>query len=279
MSRPTTVDAAARESAAALRLAIAEQVHVTGSLDDLKHRTGQRGRRGLVPLVVATGVVLALVIGLLRGAVLTRPAPVDHKGEPTPLRWEMCLSTTPNPCADLAPGDYRVPLAVPFTATLAGPFTYYGDGANQAEFYMPIGHVAVIIDPSSYPDRVLFTDAHVLADWIASRPYLSTGPLTRTTISGAPAWQIDVRLTHPDLTRLVRCDGPTGCASMLFPGDAENFSGPWSPIAPERWYLVQLPSHRVAVIAIDGTEAGWNAAAVLAEDDPVARSIIFSPSD
>jgi hypothetical protein len=88
-------------------------------------------------------------------------------------------------------------------------------------------------------------DAQAFVDWVASRPYLDAGPVTRTTLDGHPAWRVRVTPAHAASLRGSACDaGP--CHLITYQPDGST-TGIWGSMAAE-YLALRLPGGGTTVV-------------------------------
>jgi hypothetical protein len=258
-------------------------------------------RRGRVstPLWAAAAVVLLLVgvtlVGVFgpgRGPAATPPVTATPSVSPAPSPGGLpSPSTSPVPRASgvaLAPGTWSsdrfhptismtVPdgwilgddraLAARISPATAG-FFRQTDGAVYFDgIYLYSGPLAGPADGAVTPVEGVGSKAKDLAEWLAARPQLTATPVTRVTVEGREAWQLDFRLS-PAAGEL--CGIP--CANLLNSPDgnrwyAMGIEGPWAV----RTILVDAPNGETLAITVQDTDGSGLAAEVTA-----AQSILDS---
>jgi hypothetical protein len=192
------IDQLARTSAVDLRAATTSDVEA--GLADLHVRQARHRRRTQVRAVAA--VVLAVGLGWGAGAALTQG---DDRGanpvHPTPSR--SCPAMLRVAC--LGDDTYRFALARPVQWHIPSDFgVASGAGVTpvKVESYRDDGMATITVMERAHVltgnwDRIAVGVAdtpRAFMHWIASRPYLSAGPVRTTTLDGHPAWQVQVRL-------------------------------------------------------------------------------------
>jgi hypothetical protein len=169
-----------------------------------------------------------------------------------------------SPCDEvqdcLGKDTYRLHLhvAVTFTLPLGWSSTSY-DAASADFFSDSKGYgVSVLEDvvaatPSSHlrPGPTSGgIDAHSVARWLASRPFLVASPVTRTMLSGLPAWQVDVRL-KPGPSSAARCTrgGSLPCIPLLLMEPSRpRAAGIWGS-ERIRWILLDLAGGGITAVS------------------------------
>lgn len=199
----------ARTSAEDLRATTTSDVE--GGLTDLHVRLVRRQRRTHMGLVAAA----ALAVGLAAtgGSVLTHRA--DRGFSPTHPQpsqnraFPYCPSDIPVTC--LAHHTYRFPLVQPvdwripagFVFRSRDPWTpwlvesYRTDGHPGESGVTVMERARASTADGTGPAAGVTDTPQALVRWIATRPFLATGPVERTLLDGQPAWQIRATLA-PD---------------------------------------------------------------------------------
>jgi hypothetical protein len=173
-------------------------------------------------------------------------------------------------------------LAVPFTADVPKSWTQAGHPGISTIIASPGGpYVGVGIDPTPIaghttkgapadPVPAKLT-AQSLADWVAKRPYLQPTNVVATTLSGLPAWRVDVRLKDT-ASATATCDYNTdSCVPMIALPTLKLPLGP-SHGAVGRIFFVQMPNGRIVGVNVSGAGAD-NLDGLLAATQPVIDSI------
>ena len=206
------IEQVARASAEELRIGTTSDVE--SGLADLHVRHAQHRRRTVV--VAAATVALALGLGWSAGWLMTRSGAEDSQlpvnPGPSQVTEEVCQAARVTCLGD---GVYRFALHRPVEYAPPPGFGVASGGGvtpGQVESYRQVGPTAglTVLERvhAASPDGTL--PAHgvgdgpqAFVDWVAARPFLDAGKVTRTTIDGRRAWQV----------RVVRARGAT-------PGDA-----------------------------------------------------------
>ena len=284
-----TIDERARQAGASLR-AITDQVDVDRSLDDLVVSVRRRNHLRTAAAVAASAIVV--VGGLtLRGAVDRADAPPVTP--PTPMQSaDLCSQ----PFIHCQVGSrFTVLMQAPMTWTLPADFdpalryraSAAGDRAVSVEAYRSNQHDAGVTvaqhafaarirvgeSTTVVPNRRLTPGAHVLATWVAQRPYLIASDVTETTVGGLRAWTVQVRLRDPNRPGLSACTFT--CTPILSIADTpyDQILGIWAPMV-SRYTLVDADR--------GGTTAIWSSSFVGAKalngNLALIDSIRFEPS-
>jgi len=164
----------------------------------------------------------------------------------------------------------------PATISLVRPgpgFVHQPDGANIFDAVRLYARpVAGQPDGTIDPMPGVGTSATALANWLASRPQLTTTAVTTTTLAGLPAYTLDFTLSTSagDLCG-VRCvnllNGPGPDPSKVY---QLGILGGWK----DRAYLVDAPDRSTVVITIEDTDgSGFDAEVAAAL--PIVQSLIF----
>ena len=175
-------------------------------------------------------------------------------------------------------------LAVPFTADLPDGWWEGGHPGVTATLNSPTTpFVEVVIDP--HPIRVVGAaggaadptpvslSAQSLAGWMANLPYLEPTSVVPTTLSGLPAWQVDIRL-RVAATATQQCDnGSEGCMPMIRVPSVALPLGP-SHGGVARVIFVAMPDGRIVGVVASGAAAD-NLTGLLADTQPILDSIKF----
>jgi hypothetical protein len=282
---PTDVDARARQAARGLRTTTRSSIDVSASLTELKRSTGQERSHAGLRLGLALVAVVAVVAGVLLSTLPAHDAtpvrPVPSKVVKT-IDWASCYAGTDyGPCVSLMPGAYRVPLRIPFTVTATNVWDYDGDALRTADLVLAGGwDVVVDLDPTPWPTPTSATpsgDGAALARWLAARSDVVASPVTTTTVSGRPAWEITMHLRPGATTNDKGCPDP-GCNQMLRigqPDDALRTIGLWTTPSPSRWFIVSLPGQRLALVVMTSSNDSWTAAELDSNLHRVVTSLRF----
>ena len=133
--------------------------------------------------------------------------------------------------------------------------------------------VAAPPDGGPVPVSGVGTTAHVLADWLSTRPQLVSTKPKRVTVGGLPGFELDFHLSS---NAGFLCGLP--CVNLLNSGDnVDNFQygieGPWSVRAT----LIDVPGGPTVMVAVDGP-SGLAFDRLLAEAQPIIESLRFPTS-
>jgi hypothetical protein len=249
------IEQLARTSAAELRNGTS--LDIGAGLADLHVREADHRRKAR--FAAGAAVVLAVGLGAVGGTVLT-----DDNRPPTPATP---LPTHPSkdPACErertqcLGDRTYRYDLARPVVWSLPSEFAadsgpgvepYKVEVASYRQGQSPSG-VTVLerVRPSSpdgqTPAAGVADDPQSFVDWVASRPYLDAGPVTRTTLDGHPAWQVRVTPAHAASVRSSACDaGP--CHLITYQPDGST-TGIWGTMTAE-YIALRLPGGGTTVV-------------------------------
>jgi hypothetical protein len=286
------LDQLGRQAGAEIRRVSPGRAADTAGLDELLSRDTRRRRSTVVMAVAVAVLVVALGWRAVAGLGPSGITPLGPTPTPTPTTSSAPGSRvmTPNPVAcDLVlrctgPDAYQLRLKVPVSYTLPPPAwalgTYtattadfepneYGYGVSVMENAKPaLSSSRPQVDPSGG------TTAQTMARWLAARPFLLSSPVTQTTLSGLPAWQVDVRL-KPGQRTIAHCGyyAQDACLPlMLMDISGSHTVGIWGD-GRIRWTFVDLPT--------GGTTAVWtwnfdNNPHGFAPGQPLIDSIRFS---
>jgi hypothetical protein len=204
------IDQLARTSAEDLRATTASDIEV--NLADLHVRVVRHRRRTRIGLVAAA--VVAVGLAATGGAVLNhredRGVP-PTKPEPSHEHAQgYCPTDIPVTCLDhhtyrfplVQPVDWQIPAGYvfrsrdPVTPWLVESYRIDGHPGESGVTVMEHARASTP-DGRGRPGGVGDTP-RALANWIADRPFLLSGPVRQTQLDGRPAWQVRVTLA-PDL--------------------------------------------------------------------------------
>ncbi len=200
-------------------------------LDEVRSTDGHRWRSTLV--IVVTVLVLVTTLGWRESrdhrstSSGARAAPATSGDIASPAPRTIVTNRVISPCDVLqdclGKDTYRLHLRAPigFTLPLGWSSTSY-DGTSADFFSDSKGYgVSVLEDVAPvtflrHPSMDSPPDAHSVARWLASRPFLVAGPVTHTMSSGLPAWQVDVHF-QPGPWSPARCSrgGTQTCIPLL----------------------------------------------------------------
>lgn len=203
------IDQLARTSAEDLRATTASDIEA--NLADLHVRVVRHRRRTRIGLAAA---VVAVGLAATGGAVLThredRGVP-PTKPEPSHEHAQgYCPTDIPVTCLDhhtyrfplVQPVDWQIPAGYvfrsrdPVTPWLVESYRIDGHPGESGVTVMEHARASTP-DGRGRPGGVGDTP-RALANWIADRPFLLSGPVRQTQLDGRPAWQVRVTLA-PDL--------------------------------------------------------------------------------
>jgi hypothetical protein len=248
------IEQLARSSAEDLRTGTVADVEA--GLADLHVRQARHRRH--TGFAAAAALVLAVALGAGAGIALTgdqhRGVTPSHQG-PSPARQDPACR---QPLVDCLGGrTYRFALVRPIEWALPPGFgVNSGTGATpvMVESYRraaPTAGVTVMerVRASSSAGTVL---AHVpgqpqaFVRWVASRPFLNAGRVTRTTLDGRPAWQVRVNLDQHAAAGSGMCSGRFRC--HLITSQAGGLpTGIWGNMAAE-YTAIRLPGAGTTVV-------------------------------
>ena len=288
-----TLDSAGRSAAAALHQAIRQDLEVHAMLDQLQHDSRRTKSIEVAALIGAAALLVALGWVYLGPGdeATTIPGGTVFGASATAVDLAACGGVQ-DPCAAVAAGSYLLPLEVPFTATLPAGVDIKGqiESTDRGRVALDVDVVSstgaglsVVMDPEGSkpvegrnPDPTAGTTAESMATWLASQAYLDPTAAVTTTVSGLPAWQVDVRL-RDDAPATSTCQPSIGeCIPMVLLPFGTNATG----IAHGqvgRMIFVQAAADRV--IWVYSWDGGGDSAndlnAVLALTQPIIDSIEF----
>jgi hypothetical protein len=284
------LDQLGRRAGAEIRRVPAGLAADTAGLDELLRRDTRRRRSTVVLAVAVAMLVVALGWRAVAGLGPSDITPSGPAQTPTSSSPAGSRVMTHNPVAcDLVlrctgPDAYQLRIDVPVSYTLPlstwelGTYTAttadfapneYGYGVSVMENAKPaMNSSRPQVDPSGG------TTAESIARWLAARPFLVSSPVTQTTLSRLPAWQVDVRL-KPDQHTITHCgyNAQDACLPlMLMDISGSRTVGIWGD-GQIRWTFVDLPN--------GGTTAVWtwnfdNNPHGFAPGQPLIDSIRFS---
>jgi hypothetical protein len=254
------IEQLARSSAEELRTGTIGDVEA--GLADLHVREARHRRRTAVVAVAA--VAVALGVGWSAGAVMTRdgaqpppshPGPTSPAPSTTPVHntgfgGDLCKAQGVTCQGD---GTYRFDLDRPVVWAVPPEFGASSNtsaGSDLVEFHRQSGpqagvsvleHVRAASPAGSGPARGVAHDPKSFVDWVAHRPYLKAGKVTRTTFAGHEAWQV----------RVVLAPGARTCDQyMCHPITYQKRQGPsgiWNDMAAQ-YLAFHLPGGGTTVI-------------------------------
>ena len=249
------IEQVARASAEELRTGTTGDVEA--GLADLHVRQAQHRRRTVV--AAAATVALALGLGWSAGWMMTRSGPEDSqlpvKPGPSQVTEEVCQAARVTCLGD---GVYRFALHRPVEYAPPPGFGVASGGGvtpGQVESYRQVGPTAglTVLERvhAASPDGTL--PAHgvgdgpqAFVDWVAARPFLDAGKVTRTTIDGRRAWQVRVVLAHDANRGEAICTSAYRCHAITYQRH-EISTGIWSDMAAE-YTAFRLPGGGTTVV-------------------------------
>ncbi len=193
--------------AAATDFRAATTCDVEAGLADLHVRRVQHQRRTRLGLVAA--VVLALGLGGIGGAVLahrddkyvppTHPAPHRNHAQPycPPDVRVTCLGHNTYRYPLVRPVDWKIPTNFGVGSSTVTPFAVesYRDDGHPGQSGVTVMERARAWSPDGKGPAAGVADTpQALVHWVASRPFLTTGPVRTTTLDGHRAWQVRATL-------------------------------------------------------------------------------------
>ena len=242
------IEQVARASAEELRTGTTGDVEA--GLADLHVRQAQHRRRTLV--AAAATVALALGLGWSAGWLMSRSGAEDSqlpvKPGPSQVTEEVCQVARVTCLGD---GVYRFALHRPVDyAPPPGFGVASGGGVTpvQVESYRQVGPTAGLTvlervhaasPDGTFPARGVGDGPQAFVDWVAARPYLDAGKVTRTTIDGHRAWQVRVVLAHHAATGDAICNVRYRCHAITYQRDGVP-TGIWGDMAAE-YTALRLP--------------------------------------
>ena len=245
----------ARTSAAELRNGTS--VDVEAGLADLHVR--QADQRGKARFAAGVAVVLAVGLGAVGGTVLAGDNRPSTPATPPPTHQSKEPACERERTQCLGDRTYRYNLARPVVWALPSEFAadagpgvepYKVEVASYRQGQSPYGVTVLERVSASSPDGQtpapgVADDPQAFVDWVATRPYLDAGPVTRTTLDGHPAWQVTVTPAHSDSLRLSACDaGP--CHLITHQPDGST-TGIWGTMAAT-YLALRLPGGGTTVV-------------------------------
>jgi hypothetical protein len=251
------IEQIAHSSAEALR--IGTTADVEAGIADLHVRQARHRRHTTLAAVAA--VALALGLGWSAGWLMTRHGADESMTpvHPGPSQGQvvdhLCQAQRVTCLPD---GSYRIALDRPLTyAPPPGFAVDSGGGATPVMFesYRQVGptagltvleRVRAATQDGTGPARSVADDPQSFVSWVASRPYLDAGNVTRTTIDGHPAWRVRVVLSrHAGLGNAV-CSIRYRCHALTYQRDAGT-TGIWGTMASE-YIAFRLPGGGTTVV-------------------------------
>ncbi len=261
-------------------------------LDQLQHDSRRTKTIEVAALVGVAALLAGLAFVYFRPGDEATTIPGGQLGASAiAVNLDDCGSV-PDPCSSVAAGSYLLPLEVPFTVTLPSGMDIKGqvERTDRGRVGLDVDVVSstgpglsVVMDPEGSkpvegrkPDPAAGSTAQSIATWLADRPYLETTSVVTTTVSGLPAWQVDVRL-RDSATATATCQPSIAdCIPMVLLPFGVNATG-IGHAQVGRMIFVQASADRVVwVYAWDGGgDSADDLDAVLAVMQPVIDSIDF----
>ncbi len=257
----------ARSSAEELRTGTAGDVEA--GLADLHVRHARHRRHAAVGAVAA--VAIALGVGWSAGSVMTRPGAQEQHGpsghgqsqSPTPGPNVPTQATGGDACNQplvtcLGDRSYRFDLDAPVVWAIPPNFgvnSGVGATAMEVETYRQAGPTAGVTvlehvhasDPSGLgPAPGVGSDPQALVRWIAGRPFLDAGKVTRTTLDGRQAWRVRVVLAHGSGRGAATCSGRFRCHAITYQDDRER-TGIWADMVAQ-YIAFRVPGGGTTVV-------------------------------
>jgi len=194
------IEQLARTSAATLRSGTS--LDIAAGLADLQVREADHRRKAR--FAAGAAVVLAVGLGAFGGTVLARDNPPPTPTAPAPTVQSKDLACERERTQCLGDRTYRFDLARPVVWALPSDFgadsgpgveplkvESFWQGASQSGVTV-LEKVRASSPDGQRPAPGVADTPQAFVDWVASRPYLDAGPVTRTRIDGHPAWQVRV---------------------------------------------------------------------------------------
>ena len=224
----------------------------------------RRGRTAAV--LVAAAVVAVLVVGVFTLSSGTSSAP----------------PVSPHPTSPTAtPADTRntYNFAAALSAVVPGSWdTRLYDGGVDFQSVDGPG-ISLVMDPTPFGSGTPKTlTAETFARWIASRPYLRPTQAIPITVSGHPAWQVDVRLLDSVAATSLCLPDTRDCIQMVkLPFTALPTGIAHAQVG--RMIFVQYPTGRIVWLYEwdGGGNTAGNLPGVLSVLKPVFDSIRLGP--
>jgi hypothetical protein len=261
------IDQIARSSAQELRAGTTGDAEA--GLADLHVR--QSRHRPYVVVGTVAALVVALGVGGAVGSVLTREGAQDQGG-PSHRSSQQATPGVNVPTLGAGSGDacteplvtclgdrtYRFDLVLPVVWAIPPNFgVNSGGGANslQVESYRQVGptagvtvmeHVRASNPSGTAPAQGVADDPRAFVNWVAARPFLDAGKVTRTTLDGRRAWQVRVMLARGSGRGASTCSGEFQCHALTYQSDRER-TGIWGNMAAQ-YVAFRLPGGGTAVV-------------------------------
>ena len=249
------IEQVARQSAEHLREATTSDPQA--GLADLHARQVRHQRHALARTVAA--VVLALGVGWVgRDVLIGRDEAGAGPANPGPGGLHGSVGcTAPATVTCLGHHTYRFPLVRPVEWRIP-PGSGVGSGGGGTrllvESYRSDGRGGVTVMErvhASTPDGTgsapgVSDSPRAFVHWVASRPFLTAGPVRTTTLAGRDAWQVRVTLAPGANRGAATCTGRYACYSITHQPDGTN-TGIWGDMAAE-YTAFRLPGGGTTVV-------------------------------
>lgn len=249
------IDRVARTSADHLRATTSGDVEA--GLADLHVRQARHRRR--TQLGAAAALVLAVSLGVGAGSLISRsddarPAPTQR---PTPVPGSEDATCTSPLVTCLGDRTYGFALERPVVWALPPGFgADSGGGASsvQVESYRTVGPTAgvTVLEHvrAATPDGLrvapgVVDSPRAFVTWVAHRPFLDAGQVTRTTLDGRPAWRVRVVLDPAAGRGATICNRFRCHAVTVQPGGGPT--GVWGNMAAQ-YIALRLPGGGTTVV-------------------------------
>jgi hypothetical protein len=215
-----SLDARARQASTSLLALSRKDVEVYAMLQELQHtEVSHQSRRRRTAAVLVVAVVVGLMVF---GAMSLSPSrssapPAGNSDGPS-------VSQTANAVEPAQ--TFYLPATVSAVVPASWDTRSYSGGVDFQSKDGP--GISLVMDPTPFgTGKPKTLTAETFARWIESRPYLQPTQAVPITVSGQPAWQVDVRLRdsaaakslcQPDITECIQMvkmpftDLPTGIA-------------------------------------------------------------------
>ena len=261
------LDDVARRASRELREVVSAET--APDFSEFQHLATSR-RRTRIALAAA---ILAVLLGAVTGATQwldsgsgRRSGEPAHEVSPTTLQETTaaadqfgCL----HPRITCGPGQqmYGVDLDVDLTWKLVHDFgaPYSGSGPTDTfvESYLAdrqagvsvFEQVQVAAQQRSPRPLADIRTAQEFITWVSERPYLQASSVRRTTLSGQPAWTVDVRVPHDAAAGPGRCINHAACHPVIYQAGAGSpwIAGLWGGMTA-RYTAIDLDGAGITVV-------------------------------